>query len=134
MKAIDIDTVKPFVSAAIHALELMEKARERDNPRAEVALTAKRKAGDFLGQLNRDKVGRPEKFSTRGEYFQAIEEAEITPQDAARWQQIAQIPEETFKIFVQETKESGNCMHFWKGWNMQSLDTAGNLKECQRSQ
>lgn len=35
MKAIDIDTVKPFVRAAIYALDLAEQARAKDNQRAE---------------------------------------------------------------------------------------------------
>lgn len=110
-----LDEVKGIMDIAEAARTYARAAKlglEAQNHAAEIALTAKRKAGDFLGQLdkNEHKVNQYNAESTRGfssPYTETIQEADITPQDAARWQQIAQIPEETFMEFVQETKESG---------------------------
>lgn len=107
-----LDEVKGIMDIAEAARTYARAAKlglEAQNHAAEVALNAKRKAGDFLGQLARTPA-QERNSSTRGgnsEFAETIQEAEITEQDASRWQQIAQIPEETFKIFVQETKESG---------------------------
>lgn len=113
-EAKDLDEVKHIMDIAEAARTYARAARlglEAQNHAAEIALLAKRKAGEFLGQLDKSEGGRPEKnSSTRGavsEYSEAVNDADITPQDAARWQQIAEIPEETFAVFVKETKEKG---------------------------
>lgn len=105
-----------------HIMDIAEAARtyaraaklglEAQNHAAEIALNAKRKAGEFLEKLERNegKINRFSSDTTRGiasPFSAAVEEAQISPQDATRWQQIAKVPEEAFTKFVEETKASG---------------------------
>lgn len=111
-EAKSLDEVKHIVNIAEAARTYARAAKlglEAQNHAAEIALLAKRKAGEFLGQLERTPA-QERNSSTRGgnsEYSEAVNDADITPQDAARWQQIADIPEETFTVFLQETKNKG---------------------------
>jgi N6-adenosine-specific RNA methylase IME4 len=111
-EAKDLDDVKYIMDIAEAARTYARAARlglDAQNHAAEICLTAKRKAGEFLAQLESRPVGRPDKFSTRGEFpkEEAIKDAGITPQDAARWQQMASVPEPVFQEFVNETKAAG---------------------------
>lgn len=104
-----------------HIIDIAEAARtyaraaklglEAQNYAAEICLLAKRKAGEFLRQLERTPEGRPPKLGTRAEfiseYSSTIQEAEITPREAGRWQQIARVSDEVFRDFVEQTKASG---------------------------
>jgi hypothetical protein len=53
MKSIDVDTVKPFVNAAIYALNIVTQAKEQNNQRAvEIELeNAKRELRALLERL-----------------------------------------------------------------------------------
>jgi len=112
------ETLEEVVGVMKKASAIKEMARAVDagmaiqNHGAEIALLAKRKAGVFLGQLekNEGKVNRFNSDSMRGntsQFAEAVKDADISPQDAARWQLIASVPEEKFQEFVNETKEAG---------------------------
>ena len=80
------------------------------NHATEIKLRAERKAGELLGELEKDKGGRPEKtpdiVSAVSEYRQAIESAEVEERQARRWQEVAKIPEPIFEEHIAEVKES----------------------------
>lgn len=113
-EAKSLDEVKHIVNIAEAARTYARAAKlglEAQNHAAEIALLAKRKAGEFLGQLDKNQGARNDlaTSSTHGEseFAEAVKGADITPQDAARWQLIADVPEEVFREFVEETKEAG---------------------------
>jgi N6-adenosine-specific RNA methylase IME4 len=113
-EAKSLDEVKHIMDIAEAAKTYARAAKlglDAQNHAAEICLIAKRKAGEFLGQLDKDKGGRPEKNSsnvgTVSEYAEAIEDAGISLQDAARWQQIASVSEDKFNEVIAETKQAG---------------------------
>ena len=119
-EAKDLDDVKYIMDIAEAARTYARAARlglDAQNHAAEICLTAKRKAGEFLAQLEKGSgTGRGntlENISMRGNvlypspFSEAITESGITPQDAARWQQMASVPEPVFQEFVNETKAAG---------------------------
>lgn len=116
-EAKSLDEITHIVDIAEAAGAYARAARlglEAQNHAAEICLLAKRKAGEFLAQLEKGSAGRPKKeadnCTTRGtisQFAEAVRDANITPQEASRWQQIAAVPEPVFREFVQETKASG---------------------------
>lgn len=117
-EAKSLDEITHIVDIAEAAGAYARAARlglEAQNHAAEICLLAKRKAGEFLAQLERG-TGKNNQYvnsemSTRGHftspYSSTIEQANVTRQEASRWQQIAAVPEPVFQEFVQETKASG---------------------------
>ena len=85
------------------------------NVGAEIQIRAARKGGEILKVLERGSgPGRgntAEKMSNVGhllsEYREVLEETDTPRQTAARWQQIADIPEKTFEEFIAEKKAAG---------------------------
>jgi N6-adenosine-specific RNA methylase IME4 len=115
-EAKSLDEVKNIMDIAEAARTYARAAKlglEAQNHAAEICLIAKRKAGEFLSRLDKG-TGKNNQYSentTHGnftsEFSETIDDAGITPQDATRWQQIANVPEETFQEFITQTKESG---------------------------
>jgi N6-adenosine-specific RNA methylase IME4 len=110
-EAKSLDEVKNIMDIAEAARTYARAAKlglEAQNHAAEICITAKRKAGGFLSKLDRSTPQTAKINSMRGidsEYSEAIKEAGISPQDADRWQQISDVPEETFKKYIETTKE-----------------------------
>lgn len=133
IEAKSLDEVKHVIDIAEAAKTYAKAAKlglDAQNHAAEIAILARRKAGEFLAQLERGGgTGRGntmEKISNVGnllsDYKETIEEAGISYQDANRWQQVASVPEETFKELITQTKEAGK-----------ELTTSGIIKEIQRA-
>jgi len=73
---------------------------EAANHAAEIKLRAERKAGEMLAQLERKPGQRTDNqpvdtMSTGSEYKEVLDEQEISYRQGARWQELAEIPEET---------------------------------------
>jgi N6-adenosine-specific RNA methylase IME4 len=113
-EARDLDDVKHIMDIAEAARTYARAARlglDAQNHAAEICLMAKRRAGEFLAQLEKDKGGRPVKNSFSGEtvsqFAEAVDAAGITPVEASRFQLIASLPEDKFAEVVNEAKQSG---------------------------
>jgi len=79
------------------------------NQAAEVALRAKRAAGEFLADCGLSKGGRPLKTSaTMAEVFPpTLAELGVSENDSRRWQSIASVPEPVFESHLAETQAVG---------------------------
>lgn len=123
IEAKSLDEVKHVIDIAEAAKTYAKAAKlglDAQNHAAEIAILARRKAGEFLAQLERSKGGNPN-LSNVGrvdsQYSETLQDAAISRQDANRWQQVAAVPEETFKDFIERTKADGK-----------ELTTAGVLR------
>lgn len=123
-EAKSLDEVKYIIDIAEAAKTYAKAAKlgmDAQNSAAEICILARCKAGEFLAQLDKEPGKRNDLTSSeRGggsQYQETLKDLGITEQDAARWQQIASIPEETLKAFIDQTKENGK-----------ELTTAGVLR------
>lgn len=118
IEAKSLDEVKHVIDIAEAAKTYARAAKlglDAQNHAAEIAILARRKAGEFLAQLERaggsGRGNTTEKISNVGnllsDYKETIQESGISYQDANRWQQVAAVPEETFKDFIERTKSEG---------------------------
>lgn len=114
IEAKSLDEVKHVMDIAEAAKTYARAAKlglEAQNHAAEIAILARRKAGEFLAQLERGQGNRNDlTFTNVGKssnYKEIIEDSDISYQDANRWQQVAAVPEQTFKEFIEQTKEAG---------------------------
>lgn len=128
-----LDDVKRILDIAEAARTYARAAKlglDAANYATEIKLRAERKAGDLLAQLERGTgPGRgktEEKIVQSGtsfpvsEYRAVIEENDIAPVTAHRWQTVATIPDEVFEQHIAETKADGD-----------ELSTAGLLRVAQ---
>lgn len=86
-----------------------DASAETQNQAAEVALRARRKAGELLAEVPRDSGGRPAGNSSQAEtsftpYQNVLKEAQIPRPTAARYEQLARIPDEQFEQHVTGTR------------------------------
>lgn len=78
-----------------------------------IQLKAERKAGAFLDGLERGQENQYTKVASNNvlppasEYAQALEENNLGKMTSSRWQKLAEIPDDDFKKWVQESKDSG---------------------------
>jgi N6-adenosine-specific RNA methylase IME4 len=114
IEAKSLDEVKHIIDIAEAAKTYAKAAKlglDAQNHAAEIAILARRKAGEFLAQLERDQGFRTDLTSSNvgksSDYKETIQESGISYQDANRWQQVAAVPEETFKEFIERTKTDG---------------------------
>ena len=81
-----------------------DASAEVQNQAAEVALRARRKAGELLAAVPRDSGGRPENSSqaetSSTEYQQVLKEADLPRPTANRFEQLAKIPDAEFEQHV----------------------------------
>lgn len=86
------------------------------NAASEGKLRAERKVGEMLKGLERDKhagpgrgIKKPNSSLENGfsEYRQVLEENDIAPTTAHRWQTVASVPDPIFERHVAETKSAG---------------------------
>lgn len=105
-----LDEVKHIVDIAEAARTYARAAKlglEAYNHAAEVKVRAERKAGEFLRQLERSKGGDSRSFQagmSASEYRGVLEEQEIPPTTAYRWQQVADMPELVFEKHLEEMR------------------------------
>ena len=114
IEAKSLDEVKHVIDIAEAAKTYARAAKlglDAQNHAAEIAILARRKAGEFLAQLDRNQGTRTDLTSSNvgrsSDYSETLQDAAITRQDANRWQQVAAVPEETFKEFIERTKSEG---------------------------
>ena len=117
----EVTQIRDIAEAARTYARAAKLGLEAQNHATEIKLRAERKAGELLGELEKDKGGRPEKtpdiVSAVSEYRQAIESAEVEERQARRWQEVAKIPEPVFEKHIAFLKES-----------REELSTAGLLR------
>lgn len=106
----DILQVADIAEAAKAYARAAKLGMDAQNNAAEVAILARRKAGEYLSQLERKQGERNDiTLSNVGqsEYSTTLEESGITRQDANRWMQVASVPEEQFREYIEDTKQAG---------------------------
>lgn len=92
-----------------------DASAEVQNQAAEVALRSRRKAGELLAQVPRERGGdrRSSEFQTHHDdafetsYQDVLDEAHLPKPTAERYQQLAKIPEDRFEQYVSETQADG---------------------------
>ena len=100
------EAAKAYARAAKLGLDAQNKA-------AEIAILARRKAGEYLAKLERNehKINQynaaPNVGSSTSEYSATLQESGISTQDASRWMQVASVPEDQFQEYIEETKQAG---------------------------
>lgn len=126
-----LDDVKRILDVAEAARTYARAAKlglDAANYATEIKLRAERKAGDLLAQLERGTYDRGNQYVAKfqpgtqppSEYRSVIEENEIAPVTAHRWQTVATIPDEVFEQHIAEIKADGD-----------ELSTAGLLRVAQ---
>ncbi len=122
-KSKSVDEVRDVADKA-KAVSLYLRSRdasiESQNDAAEIRLRAERRLGELTAELEKNKGGRPEKASKKAPEKtgndarpvsaptpMTLAEQGIKKQDAAKWQQIAKIPEKKFEKVIADTKAKG---------------------------
>lgn len=128
----EIKRVHDIATAAATYARAAKIGLEAQNHAAEIKLSAERRAGELLRQLDRDEragAGRPSKIAPDvghnfkpSEYATVLTDTGTTRQDASRWQRIADMPEPAFVEYIAETKAAGK-----------ELTTTGALQAAARS-
>lgn len=120
----NLDEVKQIHDLAQAAATYARAAKmglEAQNYAAEIKLRAERKAGEMLAQLERGQGERTDltlsNIGRSSDYAEALHAADVTRQDAHRWQIVASMPEEDMESYIADTKERGK-----------ELTTTGALK------
>lgn len=107
----DILQVADIAEAAKAYARAAKLGMDAQNNAAEVAILARRKAGEYLAQLERNQGERNDITSPNvgrsSEYSRTLQESGITTQDASRWMQVASVPEEQFREYIEDTKQAG---------------------------
>lgn len=111
MEAHSIDDVKEIRDKA-EALRMYAKqageSLENQNMIAEIKLRAERRAGELLGEMERQDQGRPAKTSHDVTFSPPkLDDLGISRMQSSRWQSIASLPEPIFEQHIAETKEAG---------------------------
>lgn len=76
---------------------------------AEIKLRAERRAGELLGEMDKNEGGRPAETSNivlPVSCAPTLSDLGITRMQSSRWQSIAQIPEQVFEKHLIEKRES----------------------------
>lgn len=113
-EAHSVDEVKAIRDKAEAARVYARQARlglQAQNHAAEIKLRAERRAGELLADVERDAGGRPGNSCQSGTSFtpyqEALAAADLPHRTAARWQELASLPDETFERHVAVTKDLG---------------------------
>jgi len=133
-----LDEIKQIRDVAVAAHTYAKAAKlglDAQNHAAEITLRAERKAGELLRELERGAGGdrkseqyqkfQPETFDS--EYRQVLEQNDIAPVTAFRWQQIAGLPEEAFEqhiaeaITAREELTTSGMLRAVKDWQRQEM-------------
>ncbi len=105
------------VAAQTYAKAAKPRAKDAQNHAAGIKLSAERKAGELLRQLERgggeitqertiSNIPRPEFLIRPSMRAQVLVASAIAPVTAHRWQQIAELPEHVFQAHVAERQEA----------------------------
>lgn len=109
--------VKDIAQAAAEYARAARLGLEAQNHAAEIKLRAERKAGELLKGLERggggDRKSPAAKYQNGNaadlisEYRNVLVQTDTPERAAARWQQIAKMPEPVFEEYVEKTKAAG---------------------------
>ena len=115
----EVTQIRDIAEAARTYARAAKLGLEAQNHATEIKLRAERKAGELLGELERDKPGPKldPKLGSNSQYKQVITENDIPHSTAHRWQEVAKIDDEVFEEYIAEVKE-----------NRDELSTAGLLR------
>ena len=104
----EVKRIRDIAEAARVYAKAAHMSKQSLDYAAELKLSAERKAGEILAQLQRSSGGRPEKtaasFAGVSEYQKALEETDTPERTARYWQEVAAIPEETVKCYVTKAR------------------------------
>lgn len=121
----DVKTIIDLAEAARTYARAAKLGTEAANHAAEIKLQAQYKAGEMLKSLERGTPGVKPELGDRmsrnsgSPYREVLQQEQIEPRAAQRWQQIAEIPKETFEAHIKEVKDNGG-----------ELTTAGVLRKA----
>jgi hypothetical protein len=91
------------------AIEYARRVRgvslDAQNDAAEIVLKAERELGRMLGDMEKDKGGRPKKTGDIVSPVSNLEEMGIHKKQSSRWQSEAAVPEEEFRDWVKQTRD-----------------------------
>ena len=98
----EVSPIRDIAEAARTYARAAKLGLEAQNHATEIKLRAERKAGELLGELERDKPGPKlgDNLSPNSEYRQTIEAADVEIRQAQRWQEVAKIPEPIFEEYI----------------------------------
>jgi len=106
----DILAIHDIALAAEKFAQAAKLGMDAQNEAAEVARRAERKAGEMLAQMPKN-TGEAGQFKPLGgsmmEPPATLSDLGIDKKESHRWQQIANVPEETFEEYIRDNKESG---------------------------
>lgn len=110
----DVLRIADIAAAAATYARAAKLGLEAQNHAAEVKLRAERKAGALLAQLERGagpgRGNTAENMSSVGHvsspYAATLAEVNATRQDANRWQDVAELPDDAFEGYIAETREA----------------------------
>ena len=80
---------------------------EARNEASEIMLIAERRIGKMLQVFPKHEGGRPSETSTTREPVSTLADVGIGKKQSSRWQSMARVPEEQFRLWVDETREAG---------------------------
>jgi hypothetical protein len=122
----EVKKIRDIAEAARTYAKAAHLGRESQNYAAEIALEASRRAGEILKQLERKPGERTDKpaASVAGgsEYARTLLDTQTPERTAQHWQTLADIPEETFTDYIQQSKDLKT-----------EITQAGLLKVAQRA-
>lgn len=122
----DVKKIRDIAEAARVYARAAKLGLEAYNHAAEVKVRAERKAGEMLGQLERNKGGRPnnslQDVNSYSEYKEVLDDNGINYVTSHRWQQLADMPELVFEQHIEELRGE------------RPITTNGILKEINRDE
>lgn len=107
----DVLKIKDLAEAARVYAKAANLGRDSVNIATEIAVSAARKMGNILAEMQKSPGGRPAKTGTMrrpvSEYKQALKDIGKEKQAGTRWQKIAQVPEKKVQDYFKMAKEKG---------------------------
>lgn len=114
----DLRSIREQAEAVRYAMDVRGYLTSAINDAVDIKLRAERRLGQLLEGEEKAVGGRPAKTChSQGQVSESYTSRGIRRQDAARWQQVAAIPEPDFEAYVLRTKRDGD-----------KLSTAGVLR------
>lgn len=139
-EAYEVDEVKDIrdKTMALEAYFRQAKNTEAERRACEIRLRAERKAGELLKAMEKAKGGRPSKTSTAREEV-SVTDLGITHKQSAKWQQLAEVPEEEFEAALAAPKKpstssivNGHQKKKQEPMNPKALWLWGRLRDFER--
>lgn len=99
----DIGAVMDTAERARKWAQRAKLGRAAENHAVRIRIEAERKAGQLLAEMDRRRLGRPEKTSGHPTFSPPkLADLGVSRQQASDWQRMARVPDEVFEAHVQE--------------------------------